>query len=168
MVVKGEPLGCIVYAEPPAQSHVRFGGKGFELARLWVDDSVPRNAESWFIAQSVRIVKQKFPELVYLVSYADPTAGHSGTIYRAANWSDDGRTDAGRKTPRCDYVDSAGKKYSRHSHIPDGVQVSRVPRVSKFRYVYWLSKRARKQYCKSIGNTQQAKGEMAEEQLSFL
>jgi hypothetical protein len=138
MVAKGEPVGMCIYAEPPMQSNVRYGGKGFELARLWISDTVPRNAETWLIAQSVRFVKRKWPALKYLVSYADPSAGHRGTIYKAANWSFDGRTDAGRKTPRCDYVDERGKKYSRASHVPAGIVIKRVPRVSKFRFVYWL------------------------------
>jgi hypothetical protein len=77
-----------------------------------------------------------------LVSYADPSHGHSGTIYRAANWQQDGRTDQERKTPRFDY--GVGEKiYSRRSHVPEGVAVLRIPRVSKFRYVYRLEERIR-------------------------
>jgi hypothetical protein len=139
MVAKAEPVGCIIFSEPPRETNVRYGGKGFELARLWIDDNVPRNAETWFIAQSVKIVRRRFPGLSYLVSYADPSAGHRGTIYKAANWTADGMTDAGRKTPRCDYVDERGKKYSRRSHVPHGSVISRVPRVSKFRFVYRLN-----------------------------
>ena len=110
MVAKGEQVGVIVYAEPPRETNVRYGGRGFELARLWIDDSVPRNAETWFIAQSVRHIHRRWPDLVYFVSYADPSAGHRGTIYKAANWIFDGMTDAGRKTPRCDYVDERGRE----------------------------------------------------------
>jgi len=159
MVAKGEPVGMCIYAEPPSQSNVRFGGQGFELARLWISDTVPRNAETWLIAQSVRFVKRKWPALKYLVSYADPSAGHRGTIYKAANWIFDGRTDAGRKTPRCDYVDERGKKYSRASHIPAGLSVSRVPRVSKFRFVYWLSGAPKAKESGATAN-QQAKVDM--------
>lgn len=138
LVAKGEPVGCIVFSEPPRETHVRYGGKGFELARLWISDSVPRNAETWLISRAIRFVKKRWPTLVYLVSYADPSAGHRGTIYKAANWTFDGMTDAGRKTPRCDYVDERGKRYSRRSHIPESVVVKRVPRVSKYRFVYRL------------------------------
>jgi len=77
-----------------------------------------------------------------LVSYADPSAGHSGVIYRAANWKSDGRTDDDRKTPRFDYADAnSGKKYSRASHIPIGTDIKRVPRVSKWRFIYSLTTR---------------------------
>jgi hypothetical protein len=76
------------------------------------------------------------------VSYADPSVGHVGTVYKASNWMADGRTDDERKSPRCDYVDAnTGKKYSRKSHIPAGAKVQRVPRVSKFRFVYPMKNR---------------------------
>lgn len=73
------------------------------------------------------------------MSYADPSVGHMGTVYKAANWIPDGRTDDERKTPRFDYADAAtGKKYSRRGHVPEGVIIKRVPRVSKHRFYYPL------------------------------
>jgi hypothetical protein len=131
--------GVVVFALPPRETAKRYGGLTWELARLWVDDEVPRNGESYFIGSAIRYIKRNNPEVKCLVSYADPSAGHTGVIYRAANWKPDGRTDEGRKTPRCDYVDAvSGKKYSRRSHIPDGREVIRVHRVSKFRYYYLM------------------------------
>ncbi len=132
-------VGVVVYADAPKQTSVRYGGKTWELARLWISDEVPRNAETWLISKSVKHVRCRYPDVKYLVSYADPNAGHRGTIYKAANWRYDGMTDGERKTPRCDYVDLSGKKYSRQAHIPAGVEVFRVPRVSKMRFVYGLT-----------------------------
>ena len=134
-------LGVIVFALPPRETAKRYGGYTWELARLWVDESVPRNGESWFIAQAVRYVREHHKSVMFLVSYADPAAGHSGTIYRAANWTADGCTDQERKTPRFDYADAAtGKRYSRRSHVPQGIEITRIPRVSKSRFVYRLHK----------------------------
>lgn len=130
-------VGVLVFALPPRETSKRYGGVTWELARLWIDDEMPRNSESWFISQAVRHVRQCHPEVECLVSYADPSAGHQGTIYRAANWIQDGRTDMGRKTPRCDYfVD--GKKYSRKAHVPEGATAIRLPRVSKNRFVFYM------------------------------
>ena len=140
LLVDGSPCGMILYALPPRETSTRFGGVTWELARLWIADSVPFNAETWVISQSVKWIKCQRPEIQYLVSYADPTVGHRGVIYKAANWRSDGRTEIeGRKTPRCDYqcLDT-GKKYSRKSHVPAGARVARVPRASKFRYVLQL------------------------------
>ena len=126
----GRDVGCMVFALPPKQTEMRYGSKVWELARLWVSDEMPKNTESWFIGITTRLVLRRVP---MLVSYADPSVGHAGTIYKATNWRCDGMTDQERKSPRCDYV-ACGKRYSRRSHVPDGVEVQRVPRVSKHRF----------------------------------
>ena len=133
----GVPIGAIVYSLPPRETCKRYGVDVWELARLYVIDGTPKNTESWFIARTVRMVRGPMA----LVSYADPSAGHTGTIYRAANWIADGRTDDDRKTPRFDYgvsVDGVSRIYSRRGHVPDGAEIVRIPRVSKPRFVYWL------------------------------
>lgn len=140
MFIDGINVGALVFSLPPRETEKRFGGATWELSRLWLVDELPCNAETWFIAQCVRLVKRQRPDVQFLVSYADPSAGHSGVIYRAANWRFDGMTDEGRKTPRCDY-DWNGKRYSRRGHIPaDAVGVTRVPRVSKYRFVYAMDR----------------------------
>lgn len=58
----------------------------WELKRLWIEDSLGKNTESWTIGQSIRYIKLHHPEIKCLVSYADPDAGHIGTIYQATNW----------------------------------------------------------------------------------
>lgn len=132
-------LGCVIYSAPSRETDVRYGGKTWELARLYILDEVPHNAESWLISQSVRWIKRHRPDVCNLVSYADPSAGHAGTIYRAANWRCDGRTDDERKTPRCDYYDArTGKKYGRRGNMPLNAVVERRPRVSKARFFLQL------------------------------
>ena len=129
-------VGVIVFALPPRETMKRYRVPlAWELARLYIMDSEPFNSETWFMARAIKFVKANHPEVKALVSYADPSAGHQGTIYRAANWKQDGRTDQERKTPRFDY--GVGSKiYSRRSHVPVGAEIVRVPRVSKFRFVY--------------------------------
>jgi hypothetical protein len=141
MVCRDSLLGVVVYALPPRETMKRYGGETWELARLWVDDSVPRNAETYLIGRSIRHIARHFPAVVALVSYADPSQGHTGLIYKASNWTADGRTDQDRKTPRFDYVcRSTGKRFSRRSHVPFGTEIDRAPRVSKHRFVYRLRK----------------------------
>lgn len=137
-------LGVIVFALPPRETARRYDGETWELARLWLDDSVPQNGESFLISKAVKYIKRHHPKVKMLVSYADPSAGHEGVIYRAANWKADGRTDDDRKTPRFDYADAdTGKKYSRRGHVPKGVTLKRIARVSKYRYVYPLAQGSR-------------------------
>jgi hypothetical protein len=92
------------------------------------------------MAKAIKWVKSTFPNVDLLVSYADPSVGHKGTIYKAANWAQDGRTDQERKTPRFDYG-VGSKVYSRRSHVPEGAEIMRIPRVSKFRFIYRLRDR---------------------------
>jgi hypothetical protein len=135
------PVGCVIYSAPPRETDVRYGGKTWELARLYLLDELPQNAETWLIAQSVKWIKRNCPEVCNLVSYADPSVGHKGTIYRAANWREDGRTDDERKSPRCDYYDArTGKKYGRRNNMPADAVVERRPRVSKFRFALAIRK----------------------------
>jgi hypothetical protein len=136
----GKFVGVIVFALPPRETAKRYGGVTWELARLWVDDCMPKNTETYFMARGVDYIKTFHKDIEILVSYADPSVGHAGTIYKAANWKSDGRTDQERKTPRFDYMDpDTGKMFSRKSHVPAGMIIERVPRVSKHRFVYRLS-----------------------------
>jgi len=136
MTVRKEPVGMVIYAMPPREADTRYGGKTWELARLYLLDEIQRNAETWLIGRSVRYIKQHHREVKYLLSYADPSAGHRGTIYQAANWKADGRTDDERKSPRCDYYDDrTGQKYGRRGNMPSDAVIVRKPRVSKWRYV---------------------------------
>ena len=135
MIFDERPVGTIVFSAPPRGIEKRYGGTTWELARLYLLDSIPRNAETWLIAKAVKFIKKNHRHVLHLISYADPSAGHAGTIYKAANWKSDGRTDQERKTPRCDYVDGrTGKKYGRRGNMPTDAIVQRKPRVSKFRF----------------------------------
>ena len=133
-------VGAIVFALPPRETAKRYQVKvAWELARLYIMDSEPFNSETWFMGKAVKWVRNMFPAVDLLVSYADPSAGHAGIIYKAANWVSDGKTDQERKTPRFDYA--VGERvYSRRKHVPEGAIIRRIPRVSKFRFIYRLRK----------------------------
>lgn len=60
----------------------KWGGKLLELNRLVVNDGLPRNALSWFIGQTFKMLPAPLP----LVSYADSGQHHHGYIYQATNW----------------------------------------------------------------------------------
>lgn len=62
-----------------------------ELRRLVCVDDTPRNTESFFIGYTLRWLK-KNTNLKYVISYADSTYGHIGTIYKASNFKLVGKT----------------------------------------------------------------------------
>ena len=54
-----------------------------ELMRLWSADGMPKNTESKLIAESLKMLA---PEIHLVVSFADPSHNHKGTIYQATNF----------------------------------------------------------------------------------
>jgi hypothetical protein len=61
------------------------------LSRLALAPTEPQNAESILIGWSVRRIRRE-GKWVALVTFADESQGHTGTIYRATNWTYVGRT----------------------------------------------------------------------------
>ena len=57
-----------------------------ELNRMAFDDYLPRNAESFCIAKSIKLIKKKAPHIKWIVSFADGCSCGDGTIYRASNF----------------------------------------------------------------------------------
>ena len=81
----------------------------------------------------------------FIVSYADPSAGHSGTIYMATGWEYTGLSDA---TPLYDVGDGVlrhsrtiSHRYGSRSQAylqGHGIPLKVVPQSPKHRYIYFL------------------------------
>jgi hypothetical protein len=65
---------------------IQYAKEMLELNRLYCYDWAPRNSESFFISQVIKLIKQDHPQYKILISYADTGAGHTGLIYQATNW----------------------------------------------------------------------------------
>jgi hypothetical protein len=57
-----------------------------ELNRMAFTDNLPRNSESRAIAVAMRLLKKHFPQIQWIVSFADATQCGDGTIYRASGF----------------------------------------------------------------------------------
>ena len=64
--------------------------KVIELRRLCCRDETPKNAESFFISKSLKLLKKDWRKDGIVVSYADKEYGHCGTIYKASNFANHG------------------------------------------------------------------------------
>ena len=113
------------------------------LSRLWLSDLLPRNAESRVLGVIVRELRRT-GRYRALVTFADPAAGHSGTIYRAAGFTDLGRTAAepyilidGRPTHPRSVSSAYGSNDVGHLRRT-GVDARRVPTIPKHRYAVIL------------------------------
>lgn len=65
--------------------------KVLSLTRMVVLPGIPKNAATFLISRSVRLIRAD-GRFVSLVTYADESQGHVGTVYKAANWRYVGRT----------------------------------------------------------------------------
>ena len=83
----GNLVGVITYGVPCSTTLQRgiCGNEEqhnvYELNRLWVDDSVPQNAESYFVSHTMPLLDREI-----IVSYADASQGHIGYVYQACNF----------------------------------------------------------------------------------
>jgi hypothetical protein len=83
---RGKILGVATFSLPHNSMQQRFGNQTWELTRLWIDDCVPQNAETFLIGRGIRYIRKEHSDIKTLISFADPEMGHSGIIYRASNW----------------------------------------------------------------------------------
>lgn len=136
-----------------------------ELRRLVVIDDTPPNAESYFIGKTLRWFQQN-TEVQTIVSYADNTHGHKGTIYRAANFEFRGETTKGKmiewngklyhdKSIRTTYTNKDGIKALKPfaQRVKDALERGEATWVStqtKNIYVYPLRNRTLKKSVASI------------------
>ena len=72
----------IVLASPISR---RLPGTWLELSR-WCIAAGHKNAGSQRWAEVRRVLLRDFPDCTTVVSYSDPSVGHTGALYRACNW----------------------------------------------------------------------------------
>ncbi len=121
---RSELVGVCVFSHPvnnasvPKSAGLADPRTACDLGRLVIDDSQGGNAETFLIARAFRLLRREKPEILSVISYADPVRrvdpdgrvilpGHCGLIYRAAN-----SQYSGRSSPRTDLI------------LPDGQPIS--------------------------------------------
>lgn len=93
-----------------------------ELRRFAISEKSPKYTATWMLGKMVKAIRLKFPEVIRLVSYQDPSE-FEGIIYKAANWINDG------KTP-----------LSRWSYSRNGERKQGAIGIRKIRWIYNLQK----------------------------
>jgi len=117
----------------------------YELTRLWTEDYSPKNAESFLIAASVKMLDKEI-----IVTFAEINAGHVGTIYQAANFFYCGLS-AKFKDPKV-----KGLEHQHHTTYAHGMNMQAIrdkygeenvyyaERPRKHRYVLFNAKKKRR------------------------
>ena len=144
----GQLLGAVLLGAGPSNAHRMVEGGDSDscltLTRLWLDNSLPRNSESRVLGVIFRHLRRS-TAVKFLVSYADPAAGHIGTIYQASNWLYAGLSqavpwiDLGDGVPR--HSRSVAHSYGTHGRAhfaAHGIELQRIPQSPKHRYIRFL------------------------------
>jgi hypothetical protein len=151
-------VGICTYGVPASPSLVQgvFGGKHkeiiYELNRLVTNDDLPRNALSFFVAQTFKLL----PRPLAIVSYSDTSMHHHGYIYQALNFVYTGLSSAHKEYR----IEGVNNKHSRHlfddfgginKMKEHGIKMDIGERARKHRNFNFLgSKRQKKQMLKRL------------------
>lgn len=111
-----------------------------ELHRMAIHPDAPKNTATWFISRALDHLKRDKPKYWAVLSHADMTEGHDGTVYQAASADYTGTT--GKNVF---YRDNNGRLRSPRQN---GNRVTTADakergwtaeqREAKHRYVFWL------------------------------
>lgn len=93
-------IGAMIYGKPAMNNQASKYNKEnpdkvLELRRLCCIDDTPKNTESYFIGRTLQWLK-KNTDIETIISYADMTYGHEGTIYKASNFKHVGISPPGK------------------------------------------------------------------------
>lgn len=105
-------LGVAQWLPPTKGAAIKVYPEGewrrvLSLSRLAIDPNMPTNAASFLLGRSIRLIRQD-GRFDCLVTYADDSQGHEGTIYYATNWEYTGKTVAEAR-----WVDGTGRQVAR-------------------------------------------------------
>lgn len=148
----GEFLAGVCVFATPCSENVRSSVFGpeyksnvTELHRLFIFDTVlgkktPKGTESWFISRCLKQLKKDKPQICAVITFADSTEGHKGTIYKATN-----AIFCGMTTKATFYLDQDNRlRHPRQNGANISVDVAYtkgwvpVKRLSKYRFLYLL------------------------------
>jgi hypothetical protein len=151
--VFSEMIGCIIFGKPASPSLCvgicgkEESGHVLELTRLWIKDASPKNAESFLIGKALKMLDPKWQ---IIVSYAEISAGHIGTVYQATNFIYTGLSDAHAVW----LLDGKSGKHDRHLFDEHGgiegakafygERLIKGQRGRKHRYIFFRGSRSRK------------------------
>lgn len=134
-------VGCIIYGLPASPNVCRgicgeeYFNDVIELTRLWIDDCVGKNGESFLIGNTIKMLDKKI-----IISYSEPDFGHVGSVYQATNWIYTGLTE--KRTNRI-AINGSTTKHNRHECKKKENTVL-VDRPRKHRYIYFNTDKRKK------------------------
>lgn len=149
MFINGKLVGGSVLGLP------RHSGKypgAIDIRRMALIDEAPKNSESCFLGAIIRWIAAN-TEFDKVLSYSDKSVGHTGTIYKASNFTEIGETSPTK------WVEWNGKKYHprsitierSYSHrmraALDNGEAELITGLPKKIWIYSISKKLKRKKC---------------------
>ena len=146
-----EIIGVILYGNPTAPTTLDICGKDerksvIEITRLWIKDDTPKNTESYFIGNTIKLIDKEI-----IIAFADPEFEHVGTVYQASNFIYTGRSKRGGRVIAIKgnkiHNKTLWKQYKTAKRIREVFGDENVyykPYITKLRYVYFNCSKKRK------------------------
>lgn len=78
-----DEFGVVVFAKPTSR-HLPSDGTWLELTRWCLVGVKNGGSRQWALVR--RWISEEMPEVTTIVSYSDPSVGHTGSLYKACNW----------------------------------------------------------------------------------
>jgi hypothetical protein len=141
---KKELQGVCTFGFPPNQEYndgacvfdKRLSVLTLELNRLIVNEGLPKNSLSFFVARCLGLL----PHPCCIVSYSDPNNGHHGYIYQATNW-----LYTGTSTTKYQYEFADGSTFDiRRGIDTKGEIVGKTKLLPTHRYLMFLGTKKQK------------------------
>lgn len=144
-------IGVILYGNPTAPTTIDICGTEerknvIEITRLWIKDETPKNTESFFIANTIKMIEKEI-----IIAFADPEYDHIGIVYQASNFIFTGKSDRGGRVIAIRdnkiHNKTLWKQYNTAKKIREVFGDENVyykPYFTKLRYVYFNCSKNRK------------------------
>lgn len=108
----------------------------YELNRLVINEGMPKNSLSYFVAKALR----QLPKPLAIVSYADQNQNHHGYIYQATNW-----IYTGLSSKEKIYYTENGEVIKTRRHIDKKGKIIKTEwQLPKHRYVFFVGNKRQK------------------------
>ena len=115
-----------------------------ELNRLWLHDKMPRNSESRAISYALKAIKQLYPPVQWVQSFADERCGRFGVVYQASNFDYVGshysRFTNWMASGITRLLPMRSRRGARGRYLRENMDRATVHRFQQFRYIRFLNK----------------------------
>lgn len=81
LIVDNKLRGVAIFGTPTSK---KYNGVALELKRFCLSKGAPKNTCSWFMSKCIGLLTKK--GIKKIITYADPSVGHEGGMYRACNY----------------------------------------------------------------------------------